>query len=144
MALSGHIISERPCLRRHPLSFLPSTTPLQLIDPGGKPGANPGDLELPGHEILADLYRRMVIGRRFDTEAIALARQGGLAVYPSSRGQDACQVGAVLALRDQDWLFPTYRDSVAIITRGVEPAAALTLLRGDWHCGYDPYQHNVA
>lgn len=126
------------------MSFLPSTTPLQLIDPGGKPGANPGDLELPGHEILADLYRRMVMGRRFDAEAMALARQGGLAVYPSSRGQDACQVGSVLALRGADWLFPTYRDSVAIITRGVHPAEALTLLRGDWHCGYDPYQYNIA
>jgi pyruvate dehydrogenase E1 component alpha subunit len=73
-----------------------------------------------------------------------LTRQGRLAVYPSSRGQDACQVGAVLALRDQDWLFPTYRDTVAVVTRGVDPVEALTLLRGDWHCGYDPYRYRVA
>jgi pyruvate dehydrogenase E1 component alpha subunit len=65
-------------------------------------------------------------------------------VYPSSRGQDACEVGAVLALRGQDWLFPTYRDTVAILTRGVPAEQALTLLRGDWHCGYDPYQYRVA
>ena len=65
-------------------------------------------------------------------------------MYPSSRGQDACQVGAVLALREQDWLFPTYRDTVAVVTRGVEVAEALSLLRGDWHCGYDPYQYRVA
>jgi pyruvate dehydrogenase E1 component alpha subunit len=50
----------------------------------------------------------------------------------------------VLALRDQDWLFPTYRDCVAILTRGVHPGETLTLLRGDWHCGYDPYLHLVA
>ena len=37
----------------------------------------------------------MVIGRRFDTQATALTKQGRLAVYPSSRGQEACQVGAV-------------------------------------------------
>ena len=86
----------------------------------------------------------MVLGRRFDTQATALAKQGRLAVYPSSRGQDACQVGAALALRDQDWLFPTYRDSVAVLTRGVDAAETLTLLRGDWHCGYDPYEHRVA
>ncbi|MGH3263748.1 MAG: thiamine pyrophosphate-dependent enzyme, partial [Trebonia sp.] len=65
-------------------------------------------------------------------------------VYPSSHGQDACQVGAVLALRDPDWLFPTYRDSVAVLTRGVPAEETLALLRGDWHCGYDPYSDRVA
>jgi pyruvate dehydrogenase E1 component alpha subunit len=53
-------------------------------------------------------------------------------------------VGAALALRDQDWLFPTYRDSVAILTRGVPAEETLTLLRGDWHCGYDPNEYRVA
>jgi 2-oxoisovalerate dehydrogenase E1 component alpha subunit len=127
-----------------PGDLLPSVTPLQLIDADGRAADNPGHLTLPGPEILLELYRRMVIGRRFDRQATALAKQGRLAVYPSSHGQDACQVGATLALRDQDWLFPTYRDSVAVITRGVEPAEALSLLRGDWHCGYDPYQYRVA
>ena len=83
-------------------------------------------------------YRDMVIGRRFDQQATNLAKQGSLAVYPSSYGQEACQIGAVTALRGTDWLFPTYRDSVAIVSRGVRPGEALTLLRGDWHCGYDP------
>jgi pyruvate dehydrogenase E1 component alpha subunit len=125
-------------------SLLPGVMPLQLIDPDGQPAEDPGRLALPGPEILLELYRRMVLGRRFDSQATALTKQGRLAVYPSSRGQDACQVGATLALRDQDWLFPTYRDSVAVITRGVEPTEALSLLRGDWHCGYDPYQYRVA
>jgi len=125
-------------------ALLPSAAPLQLIDPDGKPGQNPGGLTLPDPEILLELYRLMVLGRRFDRQATTLTKQGRLAVYPSSRGQDACQVGPVLALRDQDWLFPTYRDTVAVVTRGVDPAEALTLLRGDWHCGYDPYQYRVA
>jgi len=125
-------------------SLLPSAAPLQLIDPDGRPGGNPGGLELPKPPILLELHRRMVLGRRFDRQATTLTKQGRLAVYPSSRGQDGCQVGAVLALRDQDWLFPTYRDTVAIVTRGVDPVEALSLLRGDWHCGYDPYQYRVA
>ena len=125
-------------------SLLPSATPLRLIDAEGRPADHPGPLTWPEPETLAELYRRMVIGRRFDRQATALTKQGRLAVYPSSHGQDACQVGATLALRDQDWLFPTYRDSVAVITRGVEVAEALSLLRGDWHCGYDPYQYRVA
>jgi pyruvate dehydrogenase E1 component alpha subunit len=125
-------------------SLLPSAAPLQLIDQDGRPGANPGGLAFPQPDVLRQLHRGMVLGRRFDTQVSALTKQGRLAVYPSSRGQDACQVGAVLALRDQDWLFPTYRDSVAVVTRGVPAEQALTLMRGDWHCGYDPYEHRVA
>jgi 2-oxoisovalerate dehydrogenase E1 component alpha subunit len=125
-------------------SLLPSTEPLQLIDQEGRPGVNPGGLTCPEPDVLSELHRRMVLGRRFDTQATALTKQGRLAVYPSSRGQDACQVGAALALRDQDWLFPTYRDSVAVLTRGVPAEETLTLLRGDWHCGYDPRERRVA
>jgi pyruvate dehydrogenase E1 component alpha subunit len=123
--------------------LLPSAAPLQLIDADGQPGGNPGGLAMPGPAVLRDLHRRMVLGRRFDTQATALTKQGRLAVYPSSRGQDACQVGSALALRDQDWLFPTYRDSVAVLTRGVPADQTLSLLRGDWHCGYDPYEYRV-
>ncbi|HEY1626320.1 MAG TPA: pyruvate dehydrogenase (acetyl-transferring) E1 component subunit alpha [Streptosporangiaceae bacterium] len=125
-------------------ALLPSAEPLQLIDPDGRAGQNHGELTLPEPATLVELYRAMVLGRRFDRQATMLTKQGRLAVYPSSRGQDACQAGAVLALRDQDWLFPTYRDTVALVTRGVDPVEALTLLRGDWHCGYDPYQYRVA
>jgi hypothetical protein len=37
-----------------------------------------------------------------------------------------------------------YRDCVAVLTRGVDAAETLALMRGDWHCGYDPYLHRVA
>lgn len=88
--------------------------------------------------LLVARYRAMVRARRFDTQATALAKQGRLAVYPSALGQEACQVGAARALRATDWLFPTYRDSMAVVARGVDPVRTLGLLRGDWHCGYDP------
>ncbi|WP_416900801.1 thiamine pyrophosphate-dependent enzyme [Micromonospora echinospora] len=92
----------------------------------------------PAAATLLPAYRAMVVGRRFDEQATALAKQGFLTIYPSAYGQEACQVAAALALRPTDWLFPTYRDTMAVITRGVEPGEALTLLAGDWHCGYDP------
>jgi pyruvate dehydrogenase E1 component alpha subunit len=98
---------------------------------------------MPGDDVLLALHEKMVLARRFDTQATALTRQGRLAVYPSARGQEAGEVGAVLALRPQDWLFPTYRDSMAIVCRGVDPVEVLSLLRGDWHCGYDPYEYRV-
>jgi 2-oxoisovalerate dehydrogenase E1 component alpha subunit len=122
----------------------PSPSPLTMIDAMGREVDDAGDLAMPASDILLQLYRGMVIGRRFNSQATALAKQGRLAVYPSSAGQEACQVAAVLALNDRDWLFPTYRDTVAIVMRSVDPIEALSLLRGDWHCGYDPYQYRVA
>src|SRR5580693_3742361 len=140
----GALVTISPTIQdRVDAALPPSADPLGLIDAGGHPRETPL-LQLPPGEILRELHRQMVIGRRLDAQATALTRQGRLAVYPSSRGQEACQVGAVLALREQDWLFPTYRDTVAVLTRSVPPAEALSLLRGEWHCGYDPYHHHVA
>jgi pyruvate dehydrogenase E1 component alpha subunit len=123
--------------------LLPSKAPLALLDADGQVLACDG-LAMPDDEVLIALHRQMVLGRRFDTQATALTKQGRLAVYPSARGQEASEIGAVAALRPRDWLFPTYRDSMAVVARGVDPVEALTLLRGDWHCGYDPYERRVA
>ncbi len=95
-------------------------------------------------ELLRTLYARLVSGRRYNAQATALTKQGRLAVYPSSTGQEACEIAAALVLQDRDWLFPSYRDTLAVVARGVDPVQALTLLRGDWHTGYDPYEHRVA
>ncbi|MEO7260329.1 MAG: pyruvate dehydrogenase (acetyl-transferring) E1 component subunit alpha [Jatrophihabitantaceae bacterium] len=122
--------------------FLPTAAPRCLIDADGH--ATSGDTaQLPEPEVLLELFRLMSLGRRFDTQATALTKQGRLAVYPSARGQEACQVGAVTAMAQRDWLFPTYRDSMALVSRGINPVEVLTLLRGDWHCGYDPYLHRT-
>ena len=132
-------------LRQTVQGLLPSLTPVRFVAEDGTPVARqPADYAEPPVEALREAYRRMVLGRRFDTQATALTKQGRLAVYPSSRGQEACQIGAVLALRPDDWLFPTYRDSVALVTRDIDPVEVLTLLRGDWHCGYDPAATRVA
>ena len=127
-----------------PADLLPSDTPIRFLDPEGRRVDEHGDYQEPARELLLAAYRAMVVGRRFDTQATALTKQGRLAVYPSSQGQEACQVGGVLALRPTDWLFPTYRESTALVTRGIDPVEVLTLLRGDWHCGYDPYAHRTA
>jgi hypothetical protein len=65
--------------------------------------------------------------------------------FPRPLGDVEVDVGRQrVAVATRDWLFPTYRDSVAVLTRGVPAEQTLTLLRGDWHCGYDPYEHRVA
>ncbi|WP_307086800.1 pyruvate dehydrogenase (acetyl-transferring) E1 component subunit alpha [Arthrobacter agilis] len=124
-------------------ALLPSVDPVQLVDPDGH-ASHDERYPLPDGRRLLDAYGRLVAGRRINDQANALVRQGRLAVYPSSHGQEACQVAAAVVLGEEDWLFPTYRDTVAVITRGVDPLEVLTLLRGDWHAGYDPYEHRVA
>ncbi|WP_370967694.1 pyruvate dehydrogenase (acetyl-transferring) E1 component subunit alpha [Amycolatopsis sp. cg9] len=125
-------------------TLLPSATPVRfLAEDGSRVELHEGYAE-PAEDRLKAAYRLMVLGRRFDVQATALTKQGRLAVYPSSAGQEACQVAAALTLQDDDWLFPTYRDSVALIARGLKPGEVLTLLRGDAHCGYNPAETRVA
>jgi pyruvate dehydrogenase E1 component alpha subunit len=115
---------------------------VRIIDGEGR--LVPGAPELPPTADLLAGYRAMVLARRLNEQAGALVRQGRLAVYPSSRGQEACQVAAAAVLGERDWLFPTYRDAAAIVARGVDPVEVLTMLRGDRHCGYDPVATRVA
>ena len=123
--------------------LLPSAEPVTLIDPRGQATGHPG-YATPDGDALVRAFAALVTARRLNDQAYALVRQGRLAVYPSSHGQEACQVAAAQVLADGDWLFPTYRDTVAAVGRGVDPVEALSLLKGDWHCGYDPYEHQVA
>jgi 2-oxoisovalerate dehydrogenase E1 component alpha subunit len=133
---------------RSEAAMLPSPTPVQLINEKGAAVDNDADTvakyPMPASEALVHAYGKLVTGRRVNDQASALVRQGRMAVYPSSHGQEACQVAAALCLDAQDWLFPTYRDTVAVMTRDVDPVEVLVLLRGDWHSGYDPMKHKVA
>ena len=129
--------------RMHPHDMLPRDTAVRLIDEDGTTLPDEA-YALPAADALLAAYRGLVEGRRINDQAGALVRQGRLAVYPSSHGQEACQVAAAMVLGDTDWLFPTYRDSVAVIARGVAPAEAMVLLKGDWHSGYDVRAHRVA
>ncbi|MFJ3798062.1 pyruvate dehydrogenase (acetyl-transferring) E1 component subunit alpha [Streptomyces sp. NPDC090088] len=122
--------------RTDPAPLLPDERPYRVLGTETAAKADP--------ELLRRLYAQLVRGRRYNAQATALTKQGRLAVYPSSTGQEACEVAAALALEERDWLFPSYRDTLAVVARGVDPVEALTLLRGDWHTGYDPHAHRVA
>ncbi|MEV4333950.1 pyruvate dehydrogenase (acetyl-transferring) E1 component subunit alpha [Streptomyces sp. NPDC049597] len=122
--------------RTDPAPLLPDPEPFRVLGTGAAAAADP--------ELLLRLYAELVRGRRYNAQATALTKQGRLAVYPSSTGQEACEVAAALAIEERDWLFPSYRDTLAAVARGLDPVQALTLLRGDWHTGYDPYEHRIA
>lgn len=124
--------------------FLPADTAVQFLDPAGQPVASSARYARPEAQRLLTMYRNMLLGRRFDEQAVALTKQGRLAVYPSSRGQEACQIAAAMCLHAQDWLFPTYRDSMALTARGIDPVEVLGMLAGDWHCCFDAKRHHTA
>lgn len=130
-------------MTRDPDHLLPAAELVTLVGPDGE-AVVPGAYDLPPADRLVRALGGLISARRLNDQAYALVRQGRLAVYPSSHGQEACQVAAAQVLADGDWLFPTYRDTAAVVARGVDPVEALTLLKGDWHAGYDPYVHHVA
>jgi pyruvate dehydrogenase E1 component alpha subunit len=87
---------------------------------------------------LLGFLRDMVRTRAFDVEAANLQRQGHLALWVPSYGQEAAQVGSGHATRPQDTIFPAYREHAVAMMRGVDPVDIVRLLRGVTHGGWDP------
>lgn len=69
-------------------------------------------------EDMIRMYELMILTRIFDDKALALSRQGRMGTYASIRGQEASDVASAFALSKDDWMFPTYRQNGAYITRG--------------------------
>jgi 2-oxoisovalerate dehydrogenase E1 component subunit alpha len=102
------------------------------------------DVGLPP-ERLRDALELLIRARRLDRECVALQRDAQLTVYPPFEGQEAAQVGSALALGDDDFAFPSFRELAVALTRGVDVVEYLQYHRGTWHGGaYDALASNVA
>ena len=118
--------------------------PVQLVAPVGTLRDVPG---YDGSDALAkivQLYELMVVTRQLDEEFVNLQRQGQLALFPSCAGQEAAQVGCAAALRDDDWLFPQYRELGAFVVRGIDPGGIGLAWRGTWFGGLGFLERAVA
>ncbi|MBA5777544.1 pyruvate dehydrogenase (acetyl-transferring) E1 component subunit alpha [Stappia sp. F7233] len=69
--------------------------------------------------------RTMLLGRRFDERRLKLQRSGRIGTFAPVNGQEAAQLGAISAIRPQDWFIPSYRETVAGIWRGIDLADVL-------------------
>src|SRR3984893_19333544 len=85
---------------------------------------------------LRDLYADMAVVRRLDAEAMALQRQGELALWAPLLGQEAAQVGSARALRPDDFVFPSYRQHGVASCLGVDPVQMLLIWRGAGPSGW--------
>jgi pyruvate dehydrogenase E1 component alpha subunit len=80
---------------------------------------------------LLPMYRAMALTRQFDQRAVALQRTGRLGTYPSSYGQEAAEVAIGAAMTRADVLLGTYRETGAMLFRGVEMHEILLYWGGD-------------
>lgn len=92
----------------------------------GEPG-----IEGLSKELLLDFLREMLLARRFEEaaeEAYAIGKIGGFChLYI---GQEAVAVGAIRALRQDDYVISAYREHTQAIHKGVEPRRVMAELFG--------------
>lgn len=93
------------------------------LDPAQDPGLS--------EESLLLLLRSMLLLRALDEKGMALQRSGRIGFFVPSAGQEACSVGAGLALRDGDWIFPSYRDHGMALLRGCALSTLVSQLYGN-------------
>ncbi|MBS1674904.1 MAG: thiamine pyrophosphate-dependent dehydrogenase E1 component subunit alpha [Actinobacteria bacterium] len=121
--------------------------PASLIDAHGRRRADarlaPYAADVTSEQLLS-LLRDMVILRRLDSEGVALQRQGQLGLWAPCQGQEAAQIGSARALRDDDVIFPSYRETGVMLVRGAQPGDYVRMWRGEEGASYDPAVMHMA
>jgi pyruvate dehydrogenase E1 component alpha subunit len=93
---------------------------------------------------LLELYRRMVLLRTYDERSVVYHRQGRIGTYAIFWNHEAIQAGATFALTDDDWIFPSYRESAIGLVRGMPAATILQWWRGHPSGWWSPADWNLA
>jgi pyruvate dehydrogenase E1 component subunit alpha len=111
----------------------------------GDGGALP-DAEVEGltEQHLLELYRALVLLRTYDERSVVYHSQGRIGTYAIFWGHEAMQAGAVLALEQGDWIFPSYRESAIGLLRGMPAETVLAWWRGHPAGWWDPRDYGVA
>src|SRR5438067_2340477 len=97
-----------------------------------------------GEQDLLDLYRSLVLLRTYDERSVVYHRQGRIGTYAIFWNHEAMQAGAVHALDDADWIFPSYRESAIGLLRGMPPETVLHWWRGHPAGWWNPTDYNIA
>jgi len=84
-------------------------------------------------ESMVDLYKQMLLIRTLDKRCLVLQRQGRIAFYGASMGQEAATVGAAACIKKSDWLFPALREGGAALLRGMPVSRYIAQLMGNSH-----------
>jgi pyruvate dehydrogenase E1 component alpha subunit len=103
-----------------------------------------GEVDGLGEHDLLGLYRDMVLLRTYDERSLVYHRQGRVGTYAIFWGHEAMQVGATRALAEEDWIFPSYRESAIGLLRGMPVETVLSWWRGHPAGWWDPREYGVA
>jgi len=103
-----------------------------------------GEVDGLSHDDLLALYRNLVLLRTYDERSVIYHRQGRIGTYAIFWNHEAMQAGAVHALADEDWIFPSYRESAIGLLRGLPPATVLSWWRGHPAGWWNPEDYRVA
>ncbi|WP_237068166.1 pyruvate dehydrogenase (acetyl-transferring) E1 component subunit alpha [Microbulbifer guangxiensis] len=114
--------------RLHPVASF-DINHLQYLDERGQASQALPDSATP--DLLQSLYRQMNLARLVDQRAVQLQRTGQLGTYPSSLGQEAIGVAVGSAMATEDVYCPYYRETGALLERGVEIEEILAIWGGD-------------
>lgn len=106
-------------------------------------GSLVGDRSGVTDDQLKHFYQWLVTLRTLDQRAWNLQRQGRIGTYPPYSGQEACQVGTVAALEEDDWVCGSYRDWAALCYRGVPLSYPLLNSMGHPVAGHIPESINA-
>src|SRR3989441_3310972 len=122
---------------------LPAESDLRRVigDGDAQPDGEVDDLDPQG---LLDLYRSLILLRTYDERSLVYHRQGRIGTYALFWNHEAMQAGSVHALADDDWIFPSYRESAIGLLRGMPPATVLSWWRGHPSGWWNPADYNVA
>ncbi len=88
----------------------------QVLDEEGELIGEEPDIE---DDTLKDMYWWMFYARKADEKALKLQRQGRMGTFAPIKGQEAAQVGASTAMKDDDWFVPAFRELGAYLQRDV-------------------------
>jgi pyruvate dehydrogenase E1 component alpha subunit len=111
---------------------------------GDGDGLPDGEVDgLTENDLLA-LYRELVLLRTYDERSLVYHRQGRIGTYAIFWGHEAMQAGAVAGLGEEDWIFPSYRESAIGLLRGMPVETVLSWWRGHPAGWWDPREYRIA
>lgn len=102
---------------------------MQIMDEKGIVDSTLWPKDLPDSFIL-EMYKKMVFARQLDAKALSLQRQGRAVTYAPTLGQEAEMIGSAMAMRQQDYFVPNFRQHPVFMARGYPLGTGLLYWRG--------------
>ena len=125
------------------MAVLPAERDLRRVIGDGE-SVPDGEVEGLSDDDLLELHRWLVLLRTYDERSVVYHRQGRIGTYAIFWNHEAMQAGAAHALADEDWIFPSYRESAIGLLRGMPASTVLSWWRGHPAGWWNPLEWNVA